>query len=113
MIGTNWTPLEGLHKITIGDKSYAAVIVDSEDAYNWSVYFSGYYNDVNICKIVKESDYIDVSVYDLLNYETIKDELDNKITTEANTINETITTIKDELDNKITTEANTINEQLQ
>ena len=112
--GTNWTPLEGLHKITlaVGDKAYVGVIVNSEDAYNWCVYFSGYYNDVNICKIVKENEYVDVSVYDVLNYVSIKDELTDKITTEANTINETITTIKDELDNKITTEANTINEQL-
>ena len=110
--GTNWTPLEGLHKITIGDKSYAAVIVDSEDAYNWCVYYSGYYNDVNICKIVKENEYVDVSVYDVLNYVSIKDELNDKITQDVNTINETITTVKDELNDKITQDVNTINKQL-
>ena len=110
--GTNWTPLEGLHKITISGKSYVGVIVKSDDAYNWNVYYSGYYNDVNLCKIVKENEYVDVSVYEVLNFVSVKEELNDKLTTNVNTINETITTVKDELNDKLTNDINTINETI-
>ena len=110
--GTHWNPLENLHKITVGEKSFAGVVINAEDAYNWSVYFSGYFNDINLCKIVKENEYTDDLTFDLVNYSTVKTELNDKITSEISSVNESITDIKTELNDKISTDINTINENI-
>ena len=110
--GTHWTPLEGLHKITFNEKAYGGVIINSEDSYNWKVYFSGYYNDIEICKIVKEGEYTDESTFSLTNISTVKEDLDNKLTENVESLNSNLENAKSELNEKITSEVNTLNESL-
>ena len=110
--GTHWTPLEGLHKITFNEKNYGGVIINSEDSYNWKVYFSGYYNDIEICKIVKEGEYTDESTFSLINISTVKEDLDNKLTESVESLNSDLENAKSELNEKITSEVNTLNESI-
>ena len=93
--GSKWNPLDGLRKITQGDNTYAGVVIESEDAYNWNVFYSGYFHDVNTCKILKEDDFSESDVF----------------TNVSNTtLNETINTLKEDIDTKLETISNKFNE---
>ena len=81
--GTNWTPLEGLHKITVGDKSYVGVVVNSTDSYTWDVYFTGYYHDVIVCGIFKNDEFVDDSVYEVIDDNALAKDINDKLNLKA------------------------------
>ena len=81
--GTNWTPLEGLHKITVGDKSYVGVVVNSTDSYTWDVYFTGYYHDVIVCGMLKKDEFVDDSVYEVIDDNALAKDINDKLNLKA------------------------------
>ena len=77
--GSNWTPLEGFHKLIVSEKEYAGVIVESNDSYSWDVYFTGYYHDIIVCNICKKDSFIDQSVYEVIDENALSKDIYEKI----------------------------------
>ena len=109
--GSKWNPLDGLRKITQGDSEFVGIVIESEDAYNWNVFYSGYYHDVNNCKIIKENEFTAGDVYELVSnttlnqaIDTLKEEFDSKLETITNKFNDYTNTKT--LDTKLADKAN-------
>ena len=85
--GTNWTPAEGLHKISIGEeeqkKEYGAVIIDASDAYNWECYFTGYYHDIAVCEFVKGDIFTDIETFTVIDEHSLAKDINNKLALKA------------------------------
>ena len=85
--GTNWTPAEGIHKISIGEeeqkKEYGAVIIDASDAYNWECYFTGYYHDIAVCEFVKGDIFTDIETFTVIDEHSLAKDINNKLALKA------------------------------
>ena len=71
-----------IHKISIGEKEYGAVIIEATDSYNWEAFFTGYYHDAIVCGIEKE--FTDEETLAVIDEHALAKRIDEELEKKAN-----------------------------